>query len=185
MKFNDDKFFDGYREQFGPLSQQQVNGLSELLICIEDDQALTDVRWIAYMLATTYHETAHTFHPIAEYGKGRGRSYGTPDPVTGQTYYGRGYVQLTWKRNYKLFADELGIDLVHQPDLAMEPETAYKIMSQGMRGGMFTGKSLGHYISENGCDFVNARKIINGLDKATTIASYADRFVKILEASAE
>src|SRR6185369_6154664 len=71
-KFNDDKFFDGYREQFGPITQNQVNGLSELLACIEDDEAMTDARWIAYALATTYHETAHTFHPIAEYGKGRG-----------------------------------------------------------------------------------------------------------------
>lgn len=181
MRLNDEQFFDAYREQFGPITQQQVYGLNELIACIEEDEAMTDKRWVAYMLATTYHETAHTFHPIAEYGKGRGRSYGVPDPTTRQTYYGRGYVQLTWKRNYKLFADELGIDLVHQPDLAMEPETAYRIMSQGMREGMFTGKSLRHYISENGCDFVNARKIINGLDKATTIASYADRFVKILE----
>jgi hypothetical protein len=79
------------------------------------------VRNIAYQLATTYHEAGHTFQPIAEFGKGRGHPYGVPDPATNQTYYGRGDVQLTWKRNYELFGQNLGLDLVNQPDLAMDP----------------------------------------------------------------
>jgi len=33
--------------------------------------------------------------PIEEYGKGKGMKYGSPDPETGQTYYGRGFVQTT------------------------------------------------------------------------------------------
>lgn len=184
MKFDREQFFTGYREQFGSLSQPQVDALNDLLTYIEDDPDMTDPRWIAYALATAYHETARTFRPIAEYGKGRGHSYGIPDGTTGQTYYGRGLVQLTWKRNYILFADKLGIpDLVSEPDLAMIPDTAYQIMSLGMREGLFTGKALHHYINEDGCDYVTARKIINALDKATTIASYANRFQKILEAS--
>ncbi|TOE35570.1 hypothetical protein CGJ43_25525, partial [Vibrio parahaemolyticus] len=58
------------------------------------------LQYLAYVLATTYHETGHTMKPIEEWGKGQGRPYGEPDPETGQTYYGRGYVQLTWLANY-------------------------------------------------------------------------------------
>jgi hypothetical protein len=59
------------------------------------------ISWLAYVLATVYHETASTMEPIEEYGKGAGHSYGEPDPETGQVYDGRGYVQLTWKDNYQ------------------------------------------------------------------------------------
>ena len=54
---------------------------------------MSDTRWLAYMLATTFHETAYQMWPIEEYGKGSGRYYGTPDPETGETDYGRGFVQ--------------------------------------------------------------------------------------------
>lgn len=59
---------------------------------------------ISYVLATVRHETAGTYLPIAEYGKGEGKPYGNPDPLTGKIYYGRGYVQLTWKENYERFS---------------------------------------------------------------------------------
>ena len=140
------------------------------------------VSWLAYVLATTYHETAATMQPIAEYGKGAGHDYGQPDPETGQTYYGRGYVQLTWKSNYQKAQNSVvnftsmntDVPLVMQPDLAMTPWIAAQVAINGMAEGWFTGKSLGNYLTDTQTDYVNARRIINGTDKAQTIAAYAE-----------
>lgn len=140
------------------------------------------ISWLAYVLATTYHETAFTMEPIEECGKGVGHSYGEPDPVTGQTYYGRGYVQLTWKDNYQNAQDHVvdfrtmkcDVPLVMQPDLAMTPWVAAQIAIIGMSEGWFTGKKLSDYLTEYSTDYVNARRIINGTDKAQTIAAYAE-----------
>lgn len=140
------------------------------------------VSWLAYVLATTYHETATTMEPIEEYGKGAGRSYGEPDPVTGQTYYGRGYVQLTWKDNYLKAQNEVvnfntwdnDVDLVNNPDLALVPWVAAQVAINGMVEGWFTGKTLSDYLTPTSTDYVNARRIINGTDKAQTIAAYAE-----------
>jgi putative chitinase len=137
---------------------------------------------ISYILATAKHETADTFEPIAEYGKGKGKAYGVPDPATGQTYYGRGYVQLTWKGNYQKFSKLLEMDFVSIPDAVMEKHLAYIILTTGMEKGLFTGRKLSDYINENEKDYLNARRIINGTDKAELIAGYAEKFEKILKA---
>lgn len=183
MNINREAFFKGYREEFGRLSQAQVDALNNLLDSIEGDDEITDLRDVAYILATIKHETANTFEPIEEYGKGRGRKYGVTDPETGQKYYGRGYVQLTWRKNYQIFADLLDVDLVANPELALDPETAWKITSIGMRKGLFTGKKLATYINNLRCDYVGARRIINGTDKASLIAGYAQAFESLLSAS--
>lgn len=136
--------------------------------------------WLSYILATTYHETAFTMCPIREYGLGNGRPYGNPDPITGEVYYGRGYVQLTWKDNYvkaesviKDIITQEHIHFVTEPDLALRPIYAAQIAIHGMSNGWFTGKKLGDYLTEQQTDYVNARRIINGTDKAELIASYA------------
>jgi hypothetical protein len=77
------------------------------------------------------------------------------------------------------------VDLEANPERAKDTLTAYRIMSLGMRDGLFTGRSLRHYINGAKCDYVNARRIINGTDKAQAIAGYAAKFERILRASAE
>jgi predicted chitinase len=131
---------------------------------------LTDKRWLAYMLATAKWETAHTMKPIEEYGHGAGHEYGEPDPETGKTYYGRGYVQLTWKANYAKMSGITGVDLVYHPELALDPKCAALIMFEGMKGGLFTGVGLPRYFSLSTDDPVSARRIINGIDHAGDIA---------------
>jgi len=183
VNFAPEQFFAKYRDNFGSLSQRQVDGLNVLLPEMGSDTTIDDIRWFAYMMATAYHETAHTFQPIEEIGKGRGRPYGIPDPTTGQIYYGRGLVQLTWKRNYQKLSDLLGLDLVNHPELALQPGTAYKIMSLGMTRGLFTGKKLADYLNVEKADYVDARRIINGLDRAHLIAGYSEKFEKMLSGS--
>jgi hypothetical protein len=183
MRFDKDKFMFLYSNEYGVLTAKQKEGICNLLDFIAADPAVTDIRWAAYMLATVKHECAGTWQPIAEYGKGAGKKYGIPDPKTGQTYYGRGFVQLTWRENYQAMAQVFGIDFVHEPDLVMRPEVAYQIMSYGMRKGSFTGVKLALYIHDACCDYIHARKIINGLDCADKIASYAGRIESMLRDS--
>jgi hypothetical protein len=180
-------FFDSVRASLfnGDIAQSQVDGLSLLLDYAEEIGC--DDRHLAYILATTYHETAQTMQPIAEYGKGQGKKYGVPDPQTGQTYYGRGYVQLTWRDNYQKQDDKLrlGGSLVRQADLAMDPDVAVQILFKGMYDGDFTGVGLPKFImctdpSSDTTDFYNARKIVNGLDCASQIQGYAQQFANAI-----
>jgi hypothetical protein len=158
------------------LRQSQVDGLNAILDGWEAKYHSDDDRWLAYALATTYHETDQKMQPIEEYGKGRGQPYGKPDPKTGQSYYGRGFVQLTWDYNYEKLSQLLGVDLYRHPELALDLANATNILFIGMIEGLFTGKSLSTYFNATKEDWVNARRIINGLDKAQAIAVYGHRF---------
>ncbi len=175
----------------GALAQDQVDGQSVILAAWEyqTGMALVDERWLAYMLATTYHETATRMWPIEEYGKGAGHSYGEPDPETGQCYFGRGFVQLTWRENYGRASTELNLtdarDLVWQPQLALDSLIATRVLFRGMSQGWFTGKRLDDYFSDEEDDPVSARVIINN-DVQTmgkTIAGYYEKFRAALEAA--
>lgn len=174
-------FFDKVREYFGPLSKSQVDGLDFLFHCTAE----LPIRHRAYILATAWHETARTMRPIEEFGKGKGKKYGVPDPVTGQTYYGRGYVQLTWKTNYERAQQRLKIlkvitddvDFVKNPNLVMQQNLAACILITGMKEGWFTGKKLSDYQS-----YVDMRRIVNGTDKANAIAVYANVFEAAIKA---
>jgi putative chitinase len=164
----------------GTLTQSQVDGCEHLLDYAELRAPRLDLRHVAYMLATAYHETARTMQPIAEYGCGTGYPYGVPDPETGECYYGRGFVQLTWKNNYAYQQAKLQLPLVTTPDLALEPTPAARILVEGMLDGDFTGVSVGDYIGEAQCDYVQARRVVNGLDCAEQIAEYARVFQEAL-----
>lgn len=178
-------FFASVRESFGALRQAQVDGFNALLDAM--GEAGWSTAWTAYGLATAWHETAQTMQPIAEYGKGAGRPYGAKD-ATGQAPYGRGYVQLTWAANYKRAAEEVGEPkLATDYDLAMRPDLAAKILVSGMSEGWFAGKGLRAYLpAEVGRaeQFVEARRIINGTDRAQQIANQALQFQRALQAGA-
>ena len=186
FKINREVFFKGYRERFGKLKQSQVDGLNYLLECFEKSRLINRISELAYILATVKHETAETYRPIAERGAWSYFKYligklGIKNLAEANKYKGRGYVQLTGKINYMLFTELLGIDLMGQPELAQEKLYAWMILETGMTRGLFTGKKLSNYIKENSRNFFDARRIINGLDKAGTIASYANDFYEILE----
>jgi hypothetical protein len=171
-------FFDQVRRTLfdGKMKQGQVDGLNAILDAWEAGYAKRDDRWLAYMLATTHHETDRTMQPIREYGRGKNRKYGIPDSETGQVYYGRGFVQLTWRANYEAMSKLVKADLVADADLALRPDYASIIMFEGMIRGSFTGKKLADYFNPQKEDWVNARRIINGLDKANAIAAYGKSY---------
>lgn len=191
--FSVDRFVNLYGRQYPQqtLSAASAVGLDFVLRKLIADADITDIRWAAYMLATVKHECAHKWLPIEEYGKGVGKTYGNPVAVNvdakttvNNTYYGRGYVQLTWDYNYKAMDTALGLakekSLLLHPANALEPETAYRIMSHGMRHGTFTGRKLSDYIEGGKLDYFTARRIINGLDEADRIQGYAQKIEFLL-----
>jgi hypothetical protein len=193
MAINRDFFFDTVRQHpfGGKLAASQVAGISTILDVWEADHDRKDDRWLAYMLGTAFHETAMTMQPIRERGgaayltanydvtgdnPARARKHGNDTPGDGVRYCGRGYVQLTWKDNYQAMSGPAGADLVATPDAALDPAVASKIMFYGMETGSFTGKKLLDYFSPDVADWVNARRIINGLDRAPVVAAYGKAF---------
>lgn len=176
----------------GPtLSQGEVDGCNSILAAMDG----TPLSWTAYAFATAYRETATTMQPIKEYG---GPTYftrmydvsgnrpqmaianGNTCVGDGPKYCGRGYVQLTWKNNYKRAGLEIGVDLVGNPDLAMQIDNAARIMREGMTRGWFTGKGFADYLPLKGtatlAQYEMARRIINGTDHAAEIATHAKDF---------
>lgn len=190
---NSTAFFNSIKASLfnGRLTQKQVEGINFKLEAF-NQSGIRDNRWKAYMLATSYHETAKTMQPIEEYGKGKGRPYGQKIMYSGKPYkfpdkiyYGRGDVQLTWYENYKLMGKLLNIPLLEQPELALNPEISARIMIEGMtRGrsnrGDFTGVSLETFFNSTKSDPINARRIINGLDQANKISGYYYKFLEAI-----
>jgi predicted chitinase len=172
---------------YNNVNQHQLNGIFKILEANENDFKIDDKRQLAYILATVYWETGRTFEPIEELGKGLRYPYGgkikmnrkpytTPDKI----YYGRGLVQLTWYENYEKFGKLLGLDLLNEPELLLTYDVSIKVLFLGMKNGLFTGHKLGEFFDYKKEDYVGARRIINGKDKAELIAIYAKSFYKAI-----
>lgn len=131
---------------------------------------------LAYILATTVHESGagKYMEEIASGSAYEGRSdLGNTHRGDGVRFKGRGYVQITGRNNYTKWGKKLGINLVGNPELAERPAVAAKILVGGMKEGSFTGRGLDDYFGKGKADFVGARAIVNGSDKASTFASTA------------
>lgn len=186
---NKEFFFSEVRTKLlgGKILQLQVDGLNAFLSA--NELYRVGNKQFAYILATVHHETDKTFQPIEEYGKGKGKLYGTnvkQDKTayfdTKNIFYGRGYTQNTWYENYKKLTalNTHGWDFFNKPELLLQVESSIWATFTAMQIGLYTGKKLSDYINVQKCDYVNARKIINGLDKAQLIADYANEYYKIL-----
>ena len=193
-------FFDHVRANLfaGRLTASQVSGMNFILDVWEASHAAQDDRWLAYALGTAFHETAFTMQPIKELGGDKrfhdlydiggrnptlARGLGNLQPGDGILFHGRGYVQLTGRANYKRMQAAFGGDLTSSraaADGVLQPALAAKIMFKGMIEGIFTGKKLGDYFNGPREDWVNARRIINRLDRADDIAGYARKFYAAL-----
>lgn len=183
----------------GKLSQGQVEGINAILAAW-DRLGDGSLHRLAYVLATPIRETDGTMQPITEYGPRSyfnkyepgtaiGKRLGNTEPGDGYRYRGRGQVMITGRRNYRVAGAKLGIDLEGNPDLALDLETSARILVVGTLEGWFTGKGLTDYIDdldedddEDLKEFIQARRTVNGTDKAALIGGHAIEFEKALKA---
>lgn len=159
-------FFNRIRQAIfgGKMTQSQVEGVAKIIDYRDKVWPKMPNDELAYLLATITHETAHKMQPIREMG---GERY-----LRTKKYYpwvGEGLVQVTWKENAIKFGAKRPGDLMTWP-------IALRAAFEGMIKGMFTGKKLADYIGNGRVDYVGARRIINGTDKAKLIAGYAKAY---------
>lgn len=197
MVLNRDTFFTYVRRApfGGRLTQSQVDGMNAKLDYWEANGD-GDLRKVAYVFATDFHETAAAMQPVTEKGKrsyfdqyetgtAKGKVLGNTQPGDGYRFRGRGDVQLTGRKNYALFSRMLGIDLLAKPELALRLDVSTKVLFEGMKNGSFTGRRLEQYFNASVDDSVGARKIVNGTDKASLIASYYGQFLGAFQAASQ
>lgn len=195
---NREEFYKRYRIYFAPeLNQSQVDGY-EAIFNYWDLYQLRNIRWLAYVLATAYHETGRRIEPVREgfkdcdmdsinhvtrmYNRGQiSTNYAEPNEY-GRSYFGRGLVQITWESNYRRLGKAIGLGqrLLEDPSLALDLMISVRILFIGMIDGLFTDHKLVDYITDHKCDYVGARRIVNGTDKDELIAGYAHKFEKCL-----
>ena len=170
--FYTDKFLNAVWVAVGNLNPVQEDSVKKI-VNYYYAAGYNDLAKLCYILATAWHECSlvskkeircQSFQPC----------YWAQENYWYTGYYGRGFVQLTWESNYQQMSDIIGIDLVTYPDAVLEPEIAAKVIVEGMEQGTFTGLSLSQFINANDVDFYNARKVVNGLDNAGTIAETAN-----------
>ena len=198
MKFDRERFFNGFRDGFGELDQPHIDAINKILAAAEADTDITSIRWIAYIFATIKRECGDGWSPVTEQGSEGyfkkyepgtrlGKMLGNTESGDGFTFRGRGYPQTSGRANYQKLTDHFGVDFMTQPDLLLDPEWAWKgSTSFGMRTGLYTGKALAQFIPEDEsqpADYFNAREIINGHDHAQEIADNAVKFESILRAA--
>ena len=126
-----------------------------------DAMVITDANQVAYILGTVWNECR--FKSIKEIRAKQGTEVWKLQERYWHTgYYGRGFSQLTWSKNYKKFSPLVGRDLVKNPDDVLLPAVGAKIIVTGMAFGMFTGKRLSQYFTPSIRDWMGARSIVNG-----------------------
>ena len=159
------------------LTQAQVDRMETILTRL--DARRIEPAQAAYILGTAYHESDR-FRTMEEYASGAAyegrKTLGNTQPGDGARFRGRGFVQITGRRNYTDWAKRLGVDLVGNPALAARIDHATTILIDGMMLGTFTGKKLPDYVAGAKKDYVGARRVVNGTDRAAIIANYARAF---------
>lgn len=186
---------------FKPLSASQVQGIEGILDAfVSHGDGKPDT--LAYGLATAFHETGRRMTPVREgfattdasarravnnLAAKRGpksavAKYAKPTGPHGHVYYGRGHVQLTWEDNYRNCCPDAGVDLVANPDAMLDPEISARVLWKGLLDGRWNGAGHGlrHYLDKG--DIRSARRTVNALDKADTIAGYHRRFMNAIAA---
>lgn len=173
------------------LTQQQVDGMNDLLDYWEAHHNDKPASWLGYILATVFHETGGKMVPVRE-GFAQSdaqarrvvakRRYGAVG-VYGFVPYGRGRVQVTWDRNYKRLEERFGLPFTENPELLLDSDIDAMVAVEGHIEGLWTGKKLSDYFSDVQSDSVNARRIVNGTDKARLISGYFDAFMGAINAA--
>ncbi|GEO84372.1 MULTISPECIES: glycoside hydrolase family 19 protein [Alphaproteobacteria] len=201
MAFDEQRFFKSVRRDLfsGRLTAAQVSGMKALVAGWRALGDVDDPCRLAYCLATAFHETGGRMQPVREtfaasdgttiarldraYAAGLlpqvRRPYWRVD-AEGKSWFGRGLVQITHKRNYQKLSEAIGVDLVGDPGRALKLDVAVKVLIVGMRDGLFSGVRLADAFGGESPDWTGARRIVNGRDRAALVAGYGRAFLAAL-----
>lgn len=183
----------------GRLTQEQVDGIKIILETMDREEfKVTDKRYAAYILATSFWETGRAMHAVKEKTDKTGDNYffrmydikgsrpqvatrlGNTVPGDGIKFAGRGQVQLTGRTNYTNMGKYLKLDLINKPDLLLDTKISARVLVYGLLNGSFTGVSIKKYLTSTKTDYENARRVVNGIDKAGEIANIARSFERAI-----
>lgn len=177
-----DLFKNGY-------TQLQVDSINAIMA--EANKSDLNIFETAYVLATAYHEAfdydgkttgkIQRLVPIKEKG-----SLAYLKSKKYYPYIGYGFVQLTWLDNYRkyqpLILDKFKVDILKNYELLLRTDIAAFVIVHGMKNGTYTGKKLKDYADNaSGLRAKDARRIVNGTDKAAEIESYYFKFMSHLK----
>jgi hypothetical protein len=194
------KFFDAIRPALGgKLDQDQVNGMNALLAAGEG----LPLHHMANVLAQVRRETGGIMAPIKEtvmashknrnptddevvkrlekaWTSGKLPWVKTPYWRDTPSWFGRGQIQITHKRNYDRFG-------IKNPDDALRLDVSARVAVEGMTKGMFTGRKLSDYRFPEALSSppnLNPRRIVNGQDGSDAeVARFHRQFAAALEAA--
>ena len=140
--------------------------------CCESLPSTVSPLIMAGALATIRTEVGRPFLPVKEiispaqaeanygYLTRVGENIGNTQPGDGSKYIGRGLIQLTGRDNYATYGTKIGVDLINNPDLALDLNNSAKIFA--------------HFFKDKHCDlycllqdFLSCRKKVNGVDLST------------------
>lgn len=201
-EFDRETFFDAVRETVfgGRIGQPQVDGLNRLLGVWEEYYFHWDMRELAYDLATGYHETGD-MQPIYEGGSlsyfdkyepgtRLGKVLGNTVAGDGYKFRGAGDVQNTGRGNAAKATRRLnekfnlGIDLVANPEMRLDPFISGHSLFLGNHEGWWTTLKLPNYVGYGQWNMEGARGVVNGSDRWEMIGGYAGAFLDALKLSA-
>ncbi len=176
LKLAQEKAIQTCENAFGYMDATQQDSIRKIVAAFHR-YGDGDKNKLAYILATAWHESH--FRPVQERRAAPNQTelYNRQNQYWSSGYFGRGFVQLTWKENYQKMARVFRVDFVNQPDLALQPTYAARILVYGMMQGSFTGLALKDFINAKRQDFYKARQVVNRLDRAGRIAEYGKMLV--------
>lgn len=181
----------------GRLTTEQVSG-TEAIFDAWEREGTGDDRHLAYILATVFRETGGRMVPVREtfatsdaqairrldaaYAAGKLPQVKAPYWRAG--WFGRGPVQVTHETNYRKVGQALGVDLIANPGLLLDPVVGARSVVVGMTQGLFVARqTLAKYFNAGKDDPEGARRIVNGTDKASLIAGYHANFLDAIKAA--
>ena len=200
-------FFDIIRYSIfnGKIPEKSVKGIEGILDAWEDTGE-TDQRQLACCLGHTWLEVGRNMYPVREgfattdqqamshvskmFARGQiRRNYAIPDASTGLSAFGRGQIQLTWIENYIKAGQKLGLDLVNNPDMLLDPKISGQVVVRGCLEGWFRGdkggrQKLSRFFNDRTANWKGARNIVNGDKRGGELEYVGKLFFNALHRSA-
>jgi Chitinase class I len=165
---------------FGPIENVRANW--PLIESALERNEINSLATVIAAIATVAVETGR-FSPIRERGgpayftknyEGRA-DLGNTQPGDGAKFFGRGYIQITGRGNYSEYGRGIGVDLVANPDLALDPAIGAQVLAL-----FFRAKNIPRLADAGKWESVR-RRVNGGLNGWDRFSAYVGELSKALQ----